>query len=126
VIDIVSATKEHKRYKPNGRNYAVCATDDICADRDLEDKAKPSERVKQLEEVLTQIKSIDHPVVLAGHMNTSGTDWTPTLFERERLSAALQNSLIPLCTSVCSVPLCFRWKVYDHRDAERHRGCTEK
>ncbi|HEX6044041.1 MAG TPA: endonuclease/exonuclease/phosphatase family protein [Pyrinomonadaceae bacterium] len=49
----------------------------------LEAKAKPSERVKQLEEALTEIKRIDHPVVLAGDMNTSGSDSTPTSFERE-------------------------------------------
>ena len=49
----------------------------------LEGKAKPSERHKQLEELLDQIKSIDHPVILAGDMNTSGTDSTPTSFERE-------------------------------------------
>lgn len=49
----------------------------------LEDKAKPSERLKQLEEVLTEIKKIDHPVVLAGDMNTSGSDSTPTSFQRE-------------------------------------------
>ncbi len=49
----------------------------------LEAKSKPSERLKQLEEVLAQIKPVDHPVVLAGDMNTSGSDSTPTSFERE-------------------------------------------
>ncbi len=49
----------------------------------LEAKSKPSERLKQLEEVLSQIQPIDHPVVLAGDMNTSGSDSTPTSFERE-------------------------------------------
>ena len=49
----------------------------------LEGKSKPSERLKQLEEVLNQIKSIDNPVILAGDMNTSGSDSTPTSFERE-------------------------------------------
>ena len=49
----------------------------------LEGKGKPSERVKQLEEVLSEIKSITHPVILAGDMNTSGSDSTPTSFERE-------------------------------------------
>ncbi|HJP92694.1 MAG TPA: endonuclease/exonuclease/phosphatase family protein [Pyrinomonadaceae bacterium] len=49
----------------------------------LEEKAKPAERLDQLEEVLSEIKSIDHPVVFAGDMNTSGSDSTPTSFERE-------------------------------------------
>ena len=49
----------------------------------LEAKAKPSERLKQLEEVLSEIKSTDHPVILAGDMNTSGSDATPTSFQRE-------------------------------------------
>lgn len=49
----------------------------------LEDKAKPSERLKQLEEVLALIQPATHPVVLAGDMNTSGSDATPTSFQRE-------------------------------------------
>lgn len=49
----------------------------------LEDKAKPSERLKQLEEVLAEIQPATHPVVLAGDMNTSGSDSTPTSFQRE-------------------------------------------
>ena len=49
----------------------------------LEAKAKPSERVDQLEELLSVIKSIDNPVILAGDMNTSGSDATPTSFQRE-------------------------------------------
>ncbi|HEY6660631.1 MAG TPA: endonuclease/exonuclease/phosphatase family protein, partial [Pyrinomonadaceae bacterium] len=49
----------------------------------LEDKAKPSERLAQLEEVLAEIRNIDHPVIIAGDMNTSGSDSTPTSFERE-------------------------------------------
>jgi endonuclease/exonuclease/phosphatase family metal-dependent hydrolase len=49
----------------------------------LEAKSKPSERVKQLEEALTELQRIDHPVVFAGDMNTSGSDATPTSFERE-------------------------------------------
>jgi hypothetical protein len=49
----------------------------------LEAKAKPSERHTQLEELLDQIKTIDHPVILAGDMNTTGSDSTPTSFERE-------------------------------------------
>jgi len=49
----------------------------------LEAKSKPSERLKQLEEALKEIQRIDHPVVFAGDMNTSGSDSTPTSFERE-------------------------------------------
>lgn len=49
----------------------------------LEAKTKPGERLKQLEEVLAQIQAVDHPVVVAGDMNTSGSDSTPTSFERE-------------------------------------------
>lgn len=49
----------------------------------LEQKAKPSERLDQLEEVLAQIKNVDHPVIFAGDMNTSGSDSTPTSFQRE-------------------------------------------
>lgn len=49
----------------------------------LEAKTKPSNRRRQLEEVLAAIKSIDHPVILAGDFNTSGADSTPTSIPRE-------------------------------------------
>lgn len=49
----------------------------------LEAKSKPSERRAQLEELLDQIKGIEHPVIVAGDMNTSGSDSTPTSFQRE-------------------------------------------
>jgi hypothetical protein len=49
----------------------------------LEAKAKPAERLKQLEELLAQIQSLANPVVIAGDMNTSGSDATPTSFQRE-------------------------------------------
>lgn len=49
----------------------------------LEGKAKPAERLKQLEELLAQIQPLRNPVVIAGDMNTSGSDATPTSFQRE-------------------------------------------
>ena len=48
----------------------------------LEQKTKPGGRLKQLEEVLNAIQAIKNPVVIAGDMNTSGTDSTPTSFQR--------------------------------------------
>jgi len=59
-----------------GRTLTVIATH-------LEDKAKPENRLEQLDEILTYIKDTPHPVVLTGDMNTSGTDSTPTSFQRE-------------------------------------------
>lgn len=49
----------------------------------LENRTKPSQRVVQLEELLGKIEDIPHPVVLAGDMNTSTTDLTPTSVKRE-------------------------------------------
>jgi len=49
----------------------------------LESKTKPKSRVKQLEEVLATIKGMEHPVILAGDMNTSTRDSTPSSFKRE-------------------------------------------
>jgi exonuclease III len=49
----------------------------------LEDKTKPEGRRKQLEEILARIKNINTPVILAGDMNTSTHDSTPTSFARE-------------------------------------------
>ena len=48
----------------------------------LEDKVKSEGRVKQLEELLLQIKEIQNPVIIAGDMNTSGTDATPISLKR--------------------------------------------
>ncbi|HUS11361.1 MAG TPA: endonuclease/exonuclease/phosphatase family protein [Pyrinomonadaceae bacterium] len=49
----------------------------------LESKTKPKNRVKQLEELLVTIKDIKNPVVVAGDMNTSTRDSTPTSIRRE-------------------------------------------
>jgi endonuclease/exonuclease/phosphatase family metal-dependent hydrolase len=49
----------------------------------LENRTKPANRRKQLEELLGEIRHINHPVILAGDMNTSTTDLTPTSFRRE-------------------------------------------
>jgi endonuclease/exonuclease/phosphatase family metal-dependent hydrolase len=49
----------------------------------FEDKTKPAGRRKQLEELLARIKDTTGPVVVAGDMNTSTHDSTPTSVERE-------------------------------------------
>ena len=49
----------------------------------LENRTKSKNRVKQLEELLEIIKPIANPVVVAGDMNTSGSDLTPTSIRRE-------------------------------------------
>ncbi|HYJ86701.1 MAG TPA: endonuclease/exonuclease/phosphatase family protein [Pyrinomonadaceae bacterium] len=49
----------------------------------LESKTKPGNRVKQLQELLETIKPIRGPVVVAGDMNTSSRDSTPTSIKRE-------------------------------------------
>lgn len=49
----------------------------------LENRTTPKQRKKQLDELLEQIKNIPHPVILAGDMNTTGSDLTPTSIRRE-------------------------------------------
>jgi endonuclease/exonuclease/phosphatase family metal-dependent hydrolase len=49
----------------------------------LESKTKPENRVKQLKELLATIKDVENPVVVAGDMNTSTRDSTPTSIKRE-------------------------------------------
>ncbi len=49
----------------------------------LENRTKPANRHKQLKELLEEIKEIRHPVILAGDMNTTTSDLTPTSFIRE-------------------------------------------
>ncbi len=49
----------------------------------LESKTKPGNRVKQLEELLATIEGIGNTVLVAGDMNTSTRDDTPTSIKRE-------------------------------------------
>jgi endonuclease/exonuclease/phosphatase family metal-dependent hydrolase len=49
----------------------------------LENRTKPEGRVKQLQEILMEIKDIKNPVIMAGDMNTSGKDLRPTSIQRE-------------------------------------------
>lgn len=49
----------------------------------LENRTTPTHRKRQLEELLSSLSSISNPVILAGDMNTSASDLTPTSFRRE-------------------------------------------
>jgi len=49
----------------------------------LESKTKPEGRRKQLEELLARVKDTSAPVVVAGDMNTTTQDSTPTSVKRE-------------------------------------------
>ncbi len=60
---------------PNGR-VTIAATH-------LENRTKSTNRVKQLQELLNLIKNAARPVVVAGDMNTSSADFTPTSLRRE-------------------------------------------
>ena len=48
----------------------------------LEDESTPAARRKQLDEILQQIAEVQHPVILAGDMNTSTHDGVPTTIGR--------------------------------------------
>jgi endonuclease/exonuclease/phosphatase family metal-dependent hydrolase len=52
----------------------------------LENKCKPECRTRQMDALLSQIKEVEHPVIMAGDLNTSGTDGTPTSIRREILN----------------------------------------
>jgi endonuclease/exonuclease/phosphatase family metal-dependent hydrolase len=47
----------------------------------LENRTRPKIRRKQLEELLAQVHDIPHPLIVAGDMNTTGSDSTPTSAE---------------------------------------------
>jgi endonuclease/exonuclease/phosphatase family metal-dependent hydrolase len=49
----------------------------------LENKCKPECRTKQMDALLSEIKEVEHPVIMAGDFNTSGSDGTPTSIRRE-------------------------------------------
>jgi endonuclease/exonuclease/phosphatase family metal-dependent hydrolase len=44
----------------------------------LENRAKPKIRRQQMEELLNEIREVPNPVVVAGDLNTTGSDSTPT------------------------------------------------
>ncbi len=60
---------------PNGRVTIAAAH--------LENRTKSRNRVKQLEELLAVLKPIKNPIVVAGDMNTSSADLTPTSIKHE-------------------------------------------
>src|SRR6185312_3243018 len=47
----------------------------------LENRTRPKTRRKQLEQLLKQLRDVPNPVVIAGDMNTTGSDSTPTSVE---------------------------------------------
>jgi len=47
----------------------------------LENRTRPKTRRKQLEQLLKEVQGIRNPVIIAGDMNTSGSDSTPTSVE---------------------------------------------
>lgn len=49
----------------------------------LEIRAEPKERRVQMEEILAAVKPLRHPVIIAGDMNTSGSNSEPTSLKRE-------------------------------------------
>lgn len=49
----------------------------------LENRCNPSERRRQMQELLSLIKDLDGPVVLAGDMNTTGNSLRPTTIAKE-------------------------------------------
>jgi hypothetical protein len=51
----------------------------------LENKCKPECRTKQMDALLSRIHEVDGPVIVAGDLNTTGFDGTPTSIRREIL-----------------------------------------
>ena len=47
----------------------------------LENRTRPKNRRKQLEQLLTEVHDVPNPVIIAGDMNTTGSDSTPTSVE---------------------------------------------
>jgi endonuclease/exonuclease/phosphatase family metal-dependent hydrolase len=55
----------------SGQRLTVAATH-------LENRAKPKVRRRQMEELLNEVRDIHNPVIVAGDLNTTGSDGTPT------------------------------------------------
>jgi endonuclease/exonuclease/phosphatase family metal-dependent hydrolase len=52
----------------------------------LENKCLPECRAKQMDSLLDQLKEVRNPVIMAGDLNTTGSDGTPTSIRREILN----------------------------------------
>ena len=52
----------------------------------LENRCKPGCRTKQMDALLARVKEVENPVIVAGDLNTSGTNGTPTSIRREILN----------------------------------------
>jgi endonuclease/exonuclease/phosphatase family metal-dependent hydrolase len=52
----------------------------------LENKCKPECRTKQMDALLSGIKEVENPVIIAGDLNTTSNDGTPTSIRREILN----------------------------------------
>jgi endonuclease/exonuclease/phosphatase family metal-dependent hydrolase len=52
----------------------------------LENKCKPECRTRQMDALLARIKEVENPVIVAGDLNTTGSDGTPTSIRREILN----------------------------------------
>jgi endonuclease/exonuclease/phosphatase family metal-dependent hydrolase len=52
----------------------------------LENKCKPECRTKQMDALLSQVKEVVNPVIVAGDLNTTGADGAPTSIRREILN----------------------------------------
>ena len=89
--ELVFLEKARREVRRGGRMMLIAeiADSDIPSGRltivatHLEDRTKPKNRVRQLEELLAEIKELRTPVVVAGDMNTSTQDMTPTSVGRE-------------------------------------------
>ncbi len=91
ISEIAFQTKIEREVRRGGRMMLLADIEDQEIPRGrltivathLESKTKPKNRVKQLEELLATIEGINNPVVVAGDMNTSTKDATPTSIKRE-------------------------------------------
>jgi len=52
----------------------------------LENRCKPACRAKQMDALLSRIQEVDNPVIVAGDLNTSGSDAAPTSIRRELMN----------------------------------------
>ena len=91
--DKVFLEKVFREVRRGGRMMLLADIDDpsspgksiTLVDAHLEARTKPKNRVAQEAEILEEIKGVDHPVILAGDMNTTGKDSTPTSIRDEVL-----------------------------------------
>lgn len=85
---------------PNGQIVTVVSTH-------LENRCLPDCRYKQFEFLLNRLRAIENPLILAGDLNTTGTDASPTSVKKEVLTRVKDPQYVAKQAILALTPISF-------------------